>query len=75
MRVFAKQHTVFECPRFAFINLIEPHIPYIPPADLYDRFLPGIAREEAFGVTRRMLPDGSATPAWTKREKEIVGKL
>jgi len=78
-RLFARAKTWWtsetDAPRFAFINLVEPHTPYLPHAELYDRFLPGIDREEAFAIAGRRLPDGSAAPPWTAREKEIVGKL
>ena len=78
-RLFARAKTWWtsetDAPRFAFINLVEPHTPYLPPAELYDRFLPGIDREEAFEVMPRTRPNGSAAPPWTSREKEIVGKL
>jgi arylsulfatase A-like enzyme len=62
-------------PRFLFVNLIEPHSPYIPSDELYDKFLGGIPREEAFAVQARMRPDGSASPAWTPRETDTLARL
>ena len=64
-----------DAPRFLFVNLIEPHSPYIPADEFYEQFLPGFSRDEAFAVQARMRPDGSASPTWKPREIEILSRL
>jgi arylsulfatase A-like enzyme len=61
-------------PRFLFINLIDPHRPYDPPKDLYDRFLPGVSREEAMAIEQD--PDHyTLSPGLKPREAELLRGL
>ena len=39
-------------PRYMFINLIDPHHPYEPPANLLDKHLPGVDVETALSVSQ-----------------------
>lgn len=64
-----------EDPRFLFLNVIDPHSPYLPTHEHFEAFLPDTDREEALAVQGRMRPDGSASPPWTERELDILSRL
>jgi len=38
-------------PRFVFINLIDPHNPYLPPEDLFQEETPELTREQALKLS------------------------
>jgi len=68
-------HENSDGPRFLFVNLIEPHAPYIPSDEMYETFVGETPREEAFAVQARMRPDGSASPPWETRETDVLARL
>jgi arylsulfatase A-like enzyme len=61
-------------PRFVFVNLLEPHRPYQPPPDLYERFLPGVPADEAARVSQEPA-DYLLKPGLTPRQAEILNGL
>lgn len=48
-------------PLFAFLNLMEAHLPYWPPQDVVDRIAPELRGDKrAYGFIRRFNADGAA---------------
>ena len=62
-----------EGPRFLFVNLLDPHWPYRPSKQFYDRFLDGVDPEEAYEKTYHELRY-YANPGLSARDRDLVGR-
>jgi arylsulfatase A-like enzyme len=61
-------------PRFAFVNLLDPHQPYRPPKDTFELFLPDVSYREAWEFDEDPVPY-QLRPGLTPRQTRIVNQL
>jgi arylsulfatase A-like enzyme len=61
-------------PRFVFVNLIDPHNPYLPPADLFREETPELTREQALRMSLDPL-DTHLSPGLQPLARRQVNRL
>jgi arylsulfatase A-like enzyme len=73
-RTWWDHHHRTVAPRFAMINVMDPHEPYRPPERYYRAFLPDVDPREAYAIDQDPL-DSHARPGFSARQAEIVRGL